>query len=335
MHEQSPAASRDMSRAHTQRSVEVVVTREIIEPFYAHCAQRVERIDTSSVMRGGSCSLQQYGTVPAWDTAAWLSEQIFDSRQLFVPAKNVRSVNKLLLPHAFENTVLSVMSEGLSAQACFPLHMARDIASAAEQEGVPGFEGNSLAEISRIMQRRDIRGMIYTAAFTANGVWGNYSTSHYEPFPYMADTPLLKFVFSAEGEVDFSDDFKKYLRERMVRVNKDGKSVETALGVQFATSSGCPALRTRAHFNDSDADKERLAILSTYFGKSPEALLATHSENIITGGLDTLTSVLDAMHSRLEAAKPRPTISEKYTERLGRATTYLCTLAADVIKGYE
>lgn len=289
-----------MERAHMLRSVEAVVSREVMTPVFAASTEQADTIAlTDFIVLHQLALMDNERPERIWRAARDVAHRTLDSHCPQMKEEGVHEIDLLMKPYMYAMTAENAMYEGLMTQTSFPLKLAFEITGAAKNRRVAGYEVHSLADIASFLRRPDFRGMVDTAAFTANGVWKDYSTAPTAAY-HKERGPELDFVFSRDGTVDFTPRFKAYLRQRLVDVNRQGLAPDKADDIEHAPSSGCPARHLQARFRNTKEDEARLALLGTYFGKSRKELLAVHEDTVINAGLDRLAESLETMHERVE-----------------------------------
>lgn len=313
-----------MERAHMQRTALVVISREISAPFYADCERRAGRLIPESAFPDPT-------EQNPWPAAEHISSRIFDSYPKFIQEKRHRGINHLM-SLTYGRDVEIVFDEAIRSQTHFPLHLARDITNVAAGEGARGYEIGSLGDIARFLRRPDFREMVDTAAFTANGVWGRYSTDYHGVFSGGRDPDEgwtgIAFAFNhTAGTVDFTPSFKAFLRRKLAAVNAEGISVG-GHSVTSSTSSGCPARRLRPSFTASEDDQQTVRLLADHFHITPEAVIATHGINAIDKGIDLLADTLARLQQEID--KRNNPQAETIRQRIANAVGYVCRLWAEV-----
>ncbi|HSX35812.1 MAG TPA: hypothetical protein VLH84_02650 [Patescibacteria group bacterium] len=287
---------RDLSRAHMQRTVGVVVSRETVEPFYAERRAYIPSLTADEIFMTDS----PY-PLPAtsWAAAQRVSEILLNC-PVTMPEVGIETIDDIMSQLTYAGTTIYSMREGMETQAHFPLHLAYDISVAAQREWVPGFETDTLHSIINLLNRTDFRAMVDTAAFTANARWRSYSTSFHKTYKLFEGGPPLRFTFDEAGNVDFTPALKIHLLKALDAVNKAGKS-EGGYDTPGSTSSGCPARRLRPSFTGTTHDEANIGALAAYFNISPDAVEATRDTNIIFQGLDLLVEALEHVEPLVEA----------------------------------
>lgn len=358
--EQKPEPQRDMSRPHFQRTVSVVMSRELMGQHYElrRTQDVAETLDVKFLTRRAEV-LKHYHRNPSavWQLAQLVSAATLDAE------RGVTGVTEP--PYAIENlwdqynhahSAMVTMHEGIETQTFMPLRLAQDVWHAASEQGQSGFEANSLEDVAAMLRRPDFRRLVDKAAFTANGVWESYSVTPAADFWSRTREARLEFVFDAEGNVDFSPKFNAFLLKMLRKVNEKGLSpADTGGNVSEASSAGCPARRLRPSFTKSQQDRIWLGMLSDYFQKSPEELQATHESSVIDQGLDLVADAVLAVGRRIRALQAKPeaggnanaeptgasetgqqgTAAEQYPNSVSRAagqaaTEYVCEVRAEV-----
>lgn len=294
----SESSARDLSRAHIQRTAEVVVSREVAEPFFAERRAYIPLLTAEEIFMTDS---PYPPPATPWVAAQRVSKILLDSgADMPATGGGVEAINNMVAPFMYSNTVRYGILEGLESQTHFPLHLAEDISAAARQAGISGFETGTFGGIISLLKRPDFRAMIDASAFTANAVWGSYSTSFHTPYRSSEGRPHLGFVFDAAGNADFAPAFKTHLHEALVKVNRAGNS-GGGYDTVGSTSSGCPARHVRPHFTGSETDVRNIEVLAGYFGISAEEVTVTRESSVITQGLDLLVEGLEYVQPLVEA----------------------------------
>lgn len=317
---------RDITRAHIQRSVGVVVCREVFDPYYAECRGRIPELTASTLF--GEDAPQALPHSIAY-TSQRVSRIVFNY-PIEVPGTNIEAVDSIVTPYTYAQSIRWSMSEGVETIAHFPLRLALDVSASAYDQSVRGFSTDTLANIAKLIRRPTFRKLVDTAAFTSNGIWRSYSTSYTLPFRDF-DGPPLDFVFSAEGDVDFRPDFKNYLRQRLLDVNKAGITPDGQT-IEISASSGCPARRLRASFTQSEQDKVNIETLASYFSIPPEAVTATYDTSVINEGLDVLAEALEYAHPTVDAYHTQKRKDLTRLRGLPGHTSYTAVLSGVVSK---
>lgn len=281
---------RDMSRAHWQRSVGHVLMSELTERFFDDYLQPV----TEEVIEASERTVARWNREspcdPVWARAHAVSRELFQVH----PGSDLIPDNKDLEAQAGRYThnlyIEASLSEGLETQTFFPLNLASQVSRVAAKQGIEGFETGSLTEIATVLLRPDFQEVTKDSAFTKNGVWGPFATTQLSDYWPLNSDPNQDITFIS-GKVAYSSELNRYLKRRMSNVNQEGVSFRA--NVTFLTSSGCPVRHDRAHFTDSAEDRRNLQILSKYFNKTVNELLAPRAENIIVRGLNVQAGILE------------------------------------------
>jgi hypothetical protein len=287
--------ARDMTRPIIMRSMGVVVSREVARPHFERAVQKVVGMDMESIIDRGELTAMMHKKPEAWCITREVAREVIE-REVDTSHADMQGIEADLGPETFLGSVDKAMSEGMNAQRYFPVRLAEDISRAAEQAGVDGFSSATVGDIAQLVRRPDFRHMVDTSAFTANGVWRDYAVTPDGAFSPV-DGPELTFTFDEAGNVDFSPEMQKFLRDRIAHNNRQAKNKEEAGIVELSASSGCPARRTRPAFTHSEQDQQRITMLAESFGISPEAVTATDEKSVIDQGLDLLAYALDLAHA--------------------------------------
>jgi hypothetical protein len=325
MNMQESGPSRDLSRGHFERSVGVAITNQVMEPFYRQCQTRLGDINLDEVtMRGSALAEWQQLSHKAWGMAYVVTELALDPNRLQLPSNSERdAVDSLLSKGMFAGSIDYSMHDGVNTQAHFPIRLAHDISVAARAQRVRGFKATNLRDIASIIRRPDFRATVDSAAATANGVWGLYSTTFDEPLPATDGMmPPLGFAFAPDGTVSFSPEVQQFLTDAMRKVNLQGALAVTTDAELSAASSGCPARRIKPSFLDTPEDNARLALLSRYFKTSPAVIKQPVDLNIINQGLELTAHALDYVHNEIQMRSPVMVLLAK---KIGHSVSKLWT----------
>jgi hypothetical protein len=310
---------RDLSRGHLERSVGAAITNQVMVPYYADCQAPLRDINTLEVeVRGIILAKQQQLRHKAWGMAQVVTGMVMNPGGLQLPNNNERyAVDDLVAEGMFGGSIAYSMREGVETQAHFPIRLAHDISKNAKAQRVRGFRATNLHDIAAMLRRPDFREMVDTAASTANGIWGAYSTSYTMPLPPTDnEVPPLGFMFDRDGSVHFSPQMEEYLHNAVQGVNRKGAPVIPSSPKRDAASSGCPARRLKPTFLNTAQDTERLELLARYFDTTPEAIVKPLKTNVITQGLDITADALEYVDNKILDTKPLGTL---LVQKIGHA----------------
>lgn len=186
--------------------------------------------------------------------------------------------------------------EAGKTMAILPLNIAFCLSNFAKNEGIQGYEIDTLGQIVKLLNKPDYRSMVvHDATFTANGFWGELANNVHTSTSALRPTSHLPIEFQydeASSSMSFAPRTLEDMRE-ILRFNNSCGNSAPGIDLSYQPSSGCPIRHTQPHFGKTEADNLTLEMLSQAFDKPVEELAADRGQTAIENGLDALAIVLE------------------------------------------
>lgn len=229
----------------------------------------------------------------------------FERIYKFVRATKGPQIQELLRAnnvYTYQNRLEQNLAEGYATIMHFPANLLGRASIIASNQGLPPI-ARAFEDIPPIYRSDWFGGVCTTAAMTANGVWGGFSTdqdngefSHKKLFDFdfgVSDEGLTTFTFS-EKTVQYMRGLMAERNAQAIRLRKSASKEHAAERFPSGSTSGCPVAHDRPHFMPKNSDdKARLEAVTTYTS-TPANEIMNFEHNGIIYGLNSVASMFDS-----------------------------------------